>query len=231
MPKAFSERERELITARLLEAGHKLFAAYGLKKTNVEEIAAAAGVSKGAFYLFYDSKEAFFMDVVEQVERRYRQEILAEIARPGPSPRARLLAAFKHAMTQWKTIPILQVFNSGEYEALARRIPPGKLQEHLASDRAFIEELVAHCRAEGIPIQAPAEEIGKLMYALLFASLHEEDFGSGGLAGALDVLLELVAAYCLGEVTMLQSVGLPHPPPPSPRSAPAARRGEGPGGR
>lgn len=200
MPKAFSEREKTLITARLLEEGQRLFAAYGLKKTNVEEIAAAAGISKGAFYLFYESKEAFFMDVVEQVERRYRQEILAEIARPGPSPRARLLAAFRRAMTQWKTTPILQVFNSGEYEALARRIPPDKLREHLESDRAFIAELVAHCRAEGIPIQAPPERIGQLMYALLFASLHEGDFGPGGLGGAMDTLLELVAAYCLGEI-------------------------------
>jgi AcrR family transcriptional regulator len=92
MPKAFSEREKELITARLLEEGHKLFATYGLKKTNVEEIAAAAGVSKGAFYLFYDSKEAFFMDVVEQVERRYRQEILAEIARRPVAARAAVAA-------------------------------------------------------------------------------------------------------------------------------------------
>ncbi len=46
MPKAFSEREKELLTQRLLEQGYRLFSAYGLKKTNVEEIAQAAGISK-----------------------------------------------------------------------------------------------------------------------------------------------------------------------------------------
>ncbi len=87
MPKGFTEYEKELIRKRLLEQGQRLFSAYGLKKTNVEEIAKAAGISKGAFYNFYDSKEALFMDVVEQAEIRLRQEILAVIDLPGSSPR------------------------------------------------------------------------------------------------------------------------------------------------
>ena len=66
MPKAFTEQEKELIRKRLLEQGYKQFSAYGLRKTNIEEVASACGISKGAFYLFYPSKEALFMDVVER---------------------------------------------------------------------------------------------------------------------------------------------------------------------
>ena len=78
-------------------AGLQAFSAYGLKKTNVEEIAEAAGISKGAFYIFYESKEALFMDVIEQAEIRFRQEVLAAVDLPGPSPRARLFAVLKKA--------------------------------------------------------------------------------------------------------------------------------------
>ena len=74
MPKGFTEHEKELIRKRLLKEGYKQFSAYGLKKTNIEELAEAAKISKGAFYLFYESKEALFMDVVEVAEQRYRQE-------------------------------------------------------------------------------------------------------------------------------------------------------------
>ncbi len=109
MPKPFSEHEKELIAGRLLEQGHKLFSAYGLRKTNIEEIAAGAGISKGAFYNFYDSKETLFMAVIEQVEIRIRQELLAAIDLPGPSPRARLFSVLKKAFTLIETIPILQV--------------------------------------------------------------------------------------------------------------------------
>ena len=202
MPKAFTEHEKELIAGRLLEAGERQFSAYGLHKTNVEELARAAGISKGSFYLFYPSKEALFMDVVERAEKRFRQQVLAALDRPGPSPRLRLLAALKKAFTLWKEIPVLQFFTSREYELLKRRIPPEIVQEHLASDQAFVDELVARCHKAGIPIQASSQQIAALLHALFLVSLHEDDFGPGSLAIASDLLLELTAAFCLGQVPM-----------------------------
>ncbi|RPI58224.1 MAG: TetR/AcrR family transcriptional regulator [Chloroflexi bacterium] len=207
MPKAFTEYEKDLIGARLLDQGYKLFSAYGLKKTGVGELAAAAGISKGAFYNFYESKEALFMDVVELAEQRFRQDVLAAIDLPGPSPRARLSAVLKKAFTTFKAIPILQILTSSDYDLLRRRVSPARLQEHLASDRTFIEELVARCRQAGIPIQASAEEIGGLFYALVLTVLHEEDLGPNALGGAVDRLLELVAAFCLGEVQLQGLMG------------------------
>ncbi len=202
MPKAFTERERKLISERLVVEGYKLFSAYGLKKTNIEELAEAAGISKGAFYIFYKSKEALFMDVVEMAEERFRQEILAAIDLPGPSPRLRLLAVLKKAFGLLETMPVLQFVTGSDYELLRRRVPEEKLQEHLASDRIFIEALVARCRSAGIPIQARPEEIGGLLYALVLIVLHKEDFGPNTLAGTVDLLLELIAAFCLGEVEL-----------------------------
>jgi AcrR family transcriptional regulator len=200
MPKGFTEFEKELIGKRLLEQGYKQFSAYGLKKTNIEEIAAAAGISKGAFYLFYESKEALFMDVIEMAETRFRQEILAAIRLPGPSPRARLLAVFKKAFSLLKTIPILQVFTSSDYDLLFRRMPAEKLQEHLANDQAFINELIHQCQETGIPMRAGVDEISGLLYALVLTSLHQDDFGAGNFQGTVDLLLELIAAYCVGEI-------------------------------
>jgi len=200
MPKAFTQLEKEWIGKRLLEQGYKQFSAYGLKKTNIEELAEAAGISKGAFYLFYESKEALFMDVVEQAEKRFRQEVLAAIDLPGPSPRARLFAVLRKAFTLWKTIPVLQFFTRNDYDLIFRRIPEAKIQEHLSSDRIFIEELVTRCRKAGIPIQVQAEQISGLLYALFLYSLHEDDFGPNNFSGTLDLLVELVAAFCLGEV-------------------------------
>ena len=199
MPRAFTEQERSTIQSRLLEQGRTQFAAHGLRKVRVEELAAAAGISKGAFYLFYDSKEALFMDIVEEAERAFRQEVLAVVNEPGASPHARLFAVLHRAFTLWKTIPILQLFAHGDYEILARRVPVETLQAHLHSDRGFTQELVAACRAAGIPIHARPEQIDGLLHALFFASLHENDFGGGELTAALELLLHLTAAYCLGD--------------------------------
>jgi AcrR family transcriptional regulator len=199
MPKAFTEHEKEIIGRKLLEQGRKHFAAFGLTKTRVEELATAAGISKGAFYLFYESKEALFMEVVEASEREFRQEVLATIERPDASSQVRLFAVLHKAFTLWKTIPILRIFTHAEYAILARRLPSEALQAHIESDKAFSQELIARCQQAGIAIEVQAKELTGLLHALFFASLHEDDFGSGGLTDAIETLLHLTAAYCLGE--------------------------------
>lgn len=200
MPRGFTEHEKELIRERLISEGYKQFSAYGLKKTRIEELTRAAKISRGAFYLFYESKEALFMDVVELAEKRFRREILAAIDLPGPSPRARLFAVLKKALALVKTIPILQFFTGSDYDLLFRRIPAEILQQHLASDRVFFEELIAHCRNAGIPIRAHPEQIASLLYPLVLTILREGDWAWNDLGDGIDLLLELIAAFCLGEV-------------------------------
>jgi AcrR family transcriptional regulator len=202
MPKAFSEPEREHIRERLLNQGYRLFSSYGLKKTNVEELTSAVGISKGAFYSFYDSKEALFMDVIEEAEVRLRQEILAAIDLPGPSPRARLFVVLQKAFAVFESIPLLQFVTSSDYSLIFRKIPPKKLKDHLSSDRAFFDELIARCRQAGIPIQAQPEQIASLLYPLALTIMHESDFGWTTFGGNIEINLELVAAFCLGEIEL-----------------------------
>src|SRR5262245_53555138 len=64
------QRGRQMRHERILDSAAQLFAAHGFAKTSVDEIAAAAGVSKGLVYDHYDSKEellaAVFWKLVEQ---------------------------------------------------------------------------------------------------------------------------------------------------------------------
>ncbi len=140
------------------------------------------------------------MDVVEQAEQEFRLEVLAALDRPGPSPRARLFAALKEASARWRTVPILRALTRSDYEQLCRRVPAGKLREHLASDQAFAGELVVHCRSAGIPITAPTEEIDGLLHAIFLYEMHKDELGADSYPGASDLILELTAAFCLGEV-------------------------------
>ena len=203
MPKGFSEHEKALIQQRLLTEGYKQFSAYGLKKTTVEELAVAAGISKGAFYLFYASKEALFMEVIEETtEKRFRQELLAAVDLPGASPRARLLALLRKAFAIFKAVPMLRFFTGSDYDVLLRRIPAEQLTRHVANDRQFFDILIKACRATGIPVQAPADQLSAILFALALGVMHEDTWSADNFGGAIDVLLELVAAYCLGEIVL-----------------------------
>lgn len=74
MARSFTERERENIKRSLLEAGKESWTRYGCKKTSVDELCRQAGISKGAFYLFYESKEALFCEILCSVQNEICEE-------------------------------------------------------------------------------------------------------------------------------------------------------------
>ncbi len=202
MPKAFSEQEKQIISQRLLEQGRKQFSSYGLKKTNIEEIAKSAGISKGAFYGFYTSKEELFMDVIEEVESQMRQELLTAIDLPGLSPRARLYQIFQKAVHLFSSQPILRIFSGGDFELMFQRIPEKKIKSHLKNDKDFIKIFIDRCQNAGIPFKANADQIVSLFYPLIMSAFQKEENSQNKLVCNLDALLELIAAYCVGEVEL-----------------------------
>ena len=64
MARSFTEREKENIKRRLRKACKQSWTQYGYKKTSVDDLCKQAGISKGAFYLFFESKEALFCEVL-----------------------------------------------------------------------------------------------------------------------------------------------------------------------
>ncbi|MDD3186071.1 MAG: TetR/AcrR family transcriptional regulator [Anaerostipes sp.] len=70
MARGFSEREKETIKKSLQEACKQSWTQYGYKKTSVDELCKQVGISKGAFYLFFESKEALFCEVLCSVQEQ-----------------------------------------------------------------------------------------------------------------------------------------------------------------
>ena len=68
MARSFTEREKENIKRSLRESCKQSWTQYGYKKTSVDDLCKQAGISKGAFYLFFESKEALFCEVLCSVQ-------------------------------------------------------------------------------------------------------------------------------------------------------------------
>jgi AcrR family transcriptional regulator len=63
--------------AALLAAGLGRFAAVGFEHVTIDELASLAGVTRGAFYHHFESKDALFEEVFERLEEQIAQTVRA----------------------------------------------------------------------------------------------------------------------------------------------------------
>jgi AcrR family transcriptional regulator len=132
--------------AALVRAAAGVFERDGFLDARIADIAAAAGVANGTFYTYFDSKEAIFREVVDElIDELYRQSHVGDLA--GPDPVARIAAAnrlFVQAFARHSALyaVVLQVatFN------------PEVRQHRQASRLAFVERAargLRHLQAAG----------------------------------------------------------------------------------
>ena len=65
-PTSRRQERAESTRARLIQAAEKIFARDGFEAAKLEEIAAEAGYTRGAFYANFDSKEDLFLALLER---------------------------------------------------------------------------------------------------------------------------------------------------------------------
>lgn len=89
-------------TASLLDAAIAVFLRYGFKKTSMDAVARAAGLSRQGVYLHYPTKEALFRASIEHLAASAREAARSALGQTGRSVEERVFGAFEalHARTQ-----------------------------------------------------------------------------------------------------------------------------------
>jgi AcrR family transcriptional regulator len=90
-PTRLTRKEKQAETRkRLLDAGERVFLRRGLQGSSVEEIAAEAGFTRGAFYSNFESKDELFVELLHtRIYDRYAEMVEETQKQPG-TPRERL---------------------------------------------------------------------------------------------------------------------------------------------
>jgi AcrR family transcriptional regulator len=66
IPTSRHQEKTDITRGRFLQAAEKIFARYGFDAAKLEEIAAEAGYTRGAFYANFDTKEDLFLALLER---------------------------------------------------------------------------------------------------------------------------------------------------------------------
>lgn len=80
MPKGFTDDEKKIITKKLIEECKYSWQRYGYKKTSVDELCKNVGISKGAFYIFFKTKEELFYNTLKEVQENLYKIVEEKIA-------------------------------------------------------------------------------------------------------------------------------------------------------
>jgi AcrR family transcriptional regulator len=118
-----TKQERSLLTrAELLNAARKIFARDGFERARLEDIAEAAGKTRGAFYAHFEDKEDVFFAIFEQDVARSQMELADDLS-AGSSREARFEALAAHVKA--KILERDQMLLTLEFKMYALRNPHG----------------------------------------------------------------------------------------------------------
>ncbi|MCW3490448.1 TetR/AcrR family transcriptional regulator [Dethiobacter alkaliphilus] len=192
MPKAFSDAEREQIYKRLIEAGKECWEKYGIKRTNVDDLASLAGISKGTFYLFFKSKELFFMEVMQQGHDEIKGRLMEVIMTKQGQPRERFVGAI---MAMYEEIRenkwLLSLINDkSEYEYLVRKLPAEQIEQHIMGDDHDTKQLLA---LFGVDSKVKPEVVSAALRGMFLMLLQQKEVGAELMDDAFQLLLEGMA--------------------------------------
>jgi len=142
---------RRASTRRLLDSALHLFVSKGYRSTNLEQIAGAAKLSKGAVFFYFGSKEAVLLELLKRVQAIVVDEALETAAKAGPSAGDQIVAFLHHqaklGLTHRDEVLLLILMSlefGGQAGAVSRET--AKIYRRLY---AFVEKIIRKGRASG----------------------------------------------------------------------------------
>ena len=174
MATKFTEKEMATIRAKLREAAQRHASSVGMRKTTVDDLCEHAGISKGAFYKFYDSKEALFFEILEDwhtlmygraLEIITNTEIVTDMERISKA----LLYACQ-SLDEYSMIG----FYENDLPSLLRKMPQEVLDAHYHSDEKHIADLI---EASGIKLKVSSELASAVVRTLILSFSDREHIG------------------------------------------------------
>ena len=140
MAYGFSPEERQRIRSALRAEARACAVSPGMRKTTVETLTQRVGISKGAFYLFYPSKELLFLEVLEDLHSLVYGRMAEEVrCHPELSPDERTAQAVLAACEALEASGMLP-FWENDVPALLQRLPTESLRESYHADGVHIRE-------------------------------------------------------------------------------------------
>lgn len=172
---AFSDFETEQIRKALLTETRRCAVTLGTRKTSVDQLTQAVGISKGSFYRFFASKELLFFAVLEDIHTELydvADRVLREnIGLPPAERAAKAILAVCKRMSDTGVMTFIE----NDVAALLQRLPENIKAEHYHDDETHIRDLL---ETNSLSPKGGAELATATVRGLILTISHKQQIGS-----------------------------------------------------
>lgn len=180
----FSKVDKITIKNNLIHHCEISWSLIGYKKTNIEMLCHKSGISKGAFYLFYDSKEELFLDVMIVVQKRLVEMVDRELG--AQSTKIDFKNTVKALYREYIKIPFLIETNSSDFITFINKLSAEKLDELESHTNYDIRDIVRKSRLK----YKVSEEIGLSALGFIFTPIPEEQRSIPDYLNTIDFMID-----------------------------------------
>jgi AcrR family transcriptional regulator len=196
------DEQRARTRQELLEAAGAVFARSGYHAASVDDVAEAAGYTKGAVYSNFRSKEELFLGLLDQRIDRTVEQLEKALLSHAPEERPKLLGEMRDSMgaldRDWFLLQAeFQLYaarNAGVRERVADR--QRRTRERITElVRSTLDELGV--RDPGLPVSELAQLLMSAAGGLTMAGLVDDDVANDAghlLAALAELFMDAIAA-------------------------------------
>lgn len=167
MPRTVNEQDFALKRNQILDVAQRLIYTKGYEQMSIQDILAELGISKGAFYHYFDSKPNLLEALIDRILTEVLAFLNPMVHNPGLSALEKLQAYFELAV-RWKTarrelmLDLLRIWYTDHNAIVRQKILSSMSQRAIAP----LTEIVRQGMREGVlQIRFP-DQIGPIIVAL-----------------------------------------------------------------
>jgi AcrR family transcriptional regulator len=212
MGRAFTKEEKEAIYQGLVEKGKELFTRYGIKKTTVDDLTGAVGISKGIFYQFFNSKEELFQEIFEMEVAVCREKMssLLEANCDNPQDCVRRLIRQYIEFIEKNPFFRMTLLHDADMPGLKSMVEDETIRERRDEWIKLLLMYLHEWRERGLVIDGNLEVIAATIRSTVYLLFHKSEIGTDVFYDIIDLLSELISESLFKEGVYLSSHRLTH---------------------
>ncbi len=193
MTRSFNDDEKQFIYTALIDQGKELFSQFGFKKTSILEITKRTGIAQGTFYNFFASKEELYFVILEQEEKKLKEQLAQIEIFEEEQPKEVIKHILKKMIQMIEKNPLIRdLYFGSSMEKLTRKLSPDLLEEHFQKDSKSLLFFIQKLEAAGFVVEQESEVIAGVLRSLFILTLHQKEIGTKVYPQTIELFIDVI---------------------------------------